>query len=202
MSGARENFFERDFIGKNLKASFEDALRFCKCVCNLLQTPTKTVLVVEDVTWYLNYRGSDSFSKAVKSLLTLPEPEGENHTQLKHKSRVYLRECVADVMKTAATEEGGNTLLNTLMANVAKILPEPTPGCCAPLQEAMSKLGQVERSVRKGSADPLKSVCLKTAHSITDEAGHQSPHVVILVGDDDVVPVLLGHMVHSCVLGF
>ena len=46
---------------------------------------------------------------------------------------------------------------------------ELKPGICDCLAEAMSKLGQLERALRKGATDSLKKLCVSTAKSIADE---------------------------------
>ena len=117
----RVKFFEHDFVGQHLKSMYETAVRFFRCVCNLLQRPTQVKLRVEEVTWFLHYRGPDSFNKAIKTLLTMPEPEGENFTRLKQESRALLQELVQDTMRTAATHDGAQGQLEALMKQIGDV---------------------------------------------------------------------------------
>ena len=169
-SDKRRDFFEHHFLGKRLKDSYITALKFYKCICNLLQSPTDGSTSVHDVTWFLNYRGAEAFSKAVRSFLTMPEPEGENFTRAKQDSRTLLQDCVQDVLRTAGTSQDASAQLQVLQKALEEVPVEPTPGCCHALKEAMSKLGQLERSLRKGGADALKKMCGEVARAMADKA--------------------------------
>ena len=171
---ARDAFFEHDLVGKLLKETFVSTVRFFKCLCNLLQLPTRKTLVIEDVTFFLNYRGNDTFARATKSLLSLPEPEGENFSQIKSDSRSMLQECVHDIMRTAATEGGATAQQATLLQSIQQVPKTPSPGCCDPLGEAMGKLPQLERSARKGAVNPLKQEILSTARALTEKVSQHT----------------------------
>ncbi|CAE7525309.1 HIS7 [Symbiodinium necroappetens] len=167
---SRTAFFEKDYVGKMLQETYQVGLRFFKCVCKLLQVPTHSILKIEDVSLYLHYKGPETFMKAIRSLLTQPEPQNENFTKTKDESRRLLQDCVSDIMRTAATESGGSAVKDTLLKRLSDVGADLTPGCCEPLQEALKQLPVLERQVRKGATGVLKDCLLKSAVSLTDEA--------------------------------
>ena len=85
---------------------------------------------------------------------------------------------MAGVTNAAATEVGGN-----------KLLPTRDKHGLLCTSAGVNEIDGAGGAVRKGSAEPLKSACLKSAHSVTDEARQQS--LLLLLA--------FWHMVRPCV---
>ncbi|CAJ1332356.1 unnamed protein product, partial [Effrenium voratum] len=151
------NFLDNHLAGPTLRPVFQRAGTFFRCLCNLLQADDSLCLTEKEVVYFVNYKGTEPFERAVKALITLPEPDGINRTELKATSREWLMACASDVIRTAATLDSAKQQRDTLLEQLGKLDPQSLRhGCCSILREVLEALPALKPKLREGMVEGLQ----------------------------------------------
>ncbi|CAE7220201.1 HIS7, partial [Symbiodinium sp. CCMP2456] len=159
----------KDALGQHLSGPFESAGRFCKAVAFLFQIPVAGHPAMEDVAYFMDYTGPVVWRKSIKGILKNPEPDGPNHSEIKHKSRELLKRLYQDAVRTAATEGPAKQVLQTLQAALKSGASELRPNCCQPLGEVLNQMGELEKKLRKGGSQELQQAAIAFTKDLTEK---------------------------------
>lgn len=161
-------WLSKDRIGEHLREAFMEAVVFHKLVCNLLQVQTGSTLSEHDVLHFDKYKGPCSFKRAVKSLMTTPEPEGGS--PIKIKSREMLKSCRLEILKTAGTATQGTATIQTLISQLQGCAKDLQPGCCVILAGILNQRDQLRGQVRKGPMKQLDETAVSFSKDMAEKA--------------------------------
>ena len=166
---AATQWFEQHAAGRALRQAYEDACKFARCMILLFQCDKalQVKATMDDVRYFLDYKGLSPFHKAIRSIMRTGEPEGPSWTQLKQESRKFVQACLQDAIKTAPTSAAAEARLATLSEAIQKAPYDLAPGMCQPLQEGLTQLPKLEKQLRQGRTLPLQTDMYQYTKDVT-----------------------------------
>lgn len=157
-------------IGKRLADAYDGAIKFHKLVCVLLEVETSSSVSEQDILVFERYHGPCTFRRAVKSLMTSPEPESSSKSEIKAQSRDLLRKLKIDALRTAATSGPAQEKMKVFISQLDSCDRTLAPGCCTILANVLQEMDMLANKTRPGATKPLKDAAVRFTKEIATKA--------------------------------